>query len=408
MPPQNNHPCCLQLHRVVLLFPIALLALLTVSASSSPTSLQYNPFVYTSRVTVLGGRDGNVHQLDACTTGGNTLRALDFCTNDQAIIGVRLVLSNGDSEVWGRMRCPTPSRIPIQRGERVRNLTLATNSKASVLCGIQLGTESNTFHITAPACREGTPPTVRVDVASGVPCGALGRATSTRLVAFGLYFLAQWQAPTLRLTNMRYSRPPSQPAGRALALQTWYVYGGTLNNTNSTDDADWESTVGNVWSGAVMLGDYALWESSGLLDYAAVYSVDRAPSVALQLVPQGGRLVSQGFVYADDGATQGPQQLRPWTRTTLDTCPAGCFCQLDYWVAQAQVYAYFRGFVGVPLLYNRGGGGAVAWFPSDGLLDVSATATRMLRNNSCGTSVQGGGVGGVQGQLGEEMEEVCE
>ncbi len=384
-------------HRVVL-FPIIVAACLSHTTNAGSAQLQYNPFIYTSKVTVLGGRDGNPIDLDGCTTAGNTIRALDFCTNDQAIIGVRLVLSNGESEVWGRMRCDTPNRIPIQRGERVLNLTLATNTKASVFCGIQLGTESNLYSIIAQDCQDKSR-TVRVDVASGVPCGALGRTTSSRLVAFGLYFLAHWQTPTVRLTNMRYSRPPSQPAGRALGMQTWYVYGGTLNNTNSTDDADWESTVGNVWSGAVMLGDYATWESSGLLDYAAVYSVDRAPTPAMQLVPQGGRLVAQGFVYADEGAVQGPQALRPWTRTTLDTCPAGCLCQLDYWVAQAQVYAYFQGFVGVPIMHAGRESGAVVWFPTDGLVDMSATATRMLRNNSCA---------GVQSGVGEDVvAQVC-
>lgn len=66
------------------------------------------------------------------------------------------------------------------------------------------------------------------------------------------------------------------------------------------------------------------------------------------------------------------------------THPAGCICQLDYWVAQAQLYAYYRGFIGVTVAGPSGT--AVVWFPSDGMFDLSATATRIDRNNSCGAA----------------------
>lgn len=61
-------------------------------------------------------------------------------------------------------------------------------------------------------------------------------------------------------------------------------------------------------------------------------------------------------------------------------------CQLDYWVAQAQLYAYYRGFVGV-VLQTPSGPPAVVWLPSDGLFDLSATATRIDRNNTCSATV---------------------
>lgn len=61
---------------------------------------------------------------------------------------------------------------------------------------------------------------------------------------------------------------------------------------------------------------------------------------------------------------------------------AGCLCQLDYWVAQAQLHAYYRGFMGVTVRIPSGGS-TVVWFPSNGLFELSATATRIDRNNSC-------------------------
>lgn len=308
-----------------LLSSLCLLSL-THALLTPSNELQYNPLLYGGSVTAIGGRDGRIVELDACQSGGNTLRALDLCVDDASITGARVVLSNGDSEVWGSMRCASPARVALRRGERILNLTLTSNARATALCGVRMTTESATHSITARSCTSSAR-SVRVNIGSGVPCGALGRVAGSRLVALGLYFLAPWHSAAVRLAHLRYSRPPSQPATRAPGVQTWYVYGGTLNNTDSLDGAEWESTVSNVWSGAIMLADVAQWDSSGLLDYAAAYTVQRPPMVNLRIVPSADAYVAQGSVYADAGDVQGPQRLLPWTRTTVDTCPAGCFMQ---------------------------------------------------------------------------------
>ncbi|MCC3568055.1 MAG: hypothetical protein JGK32_22595 [Microcoleus sp. PH2017_31_RDM_U_A] len=248
-------------------------------------AISYNPNYFVPFHTI-GGPGGTAFSW-IHGTNGNLIKKLEVWVGPSQIRGIKVTLTNGQSQIFGKLEDRNAGSIEFAPGERINNLSIWGNG-AGTRCGAFKMVTSKGQTFFPKMYSWGLKTEYVMDVGSGLLSGIFGRA-SLDIDALGFAFLLPYKGSVLK--EVKY---PDLDAD--LVATTPFMLDQVL-----TDNLQGAEVVQITLSGSQKLTAHTEWSNSTAIEVAISSTVQAGiPMVADVEV---GTTVTVGNVYTYNRST---------------------------------------------------------------------------------------------------------